>query len=619
VKREIYDNYIYEITTLLKNGELFPRYDKGILAGKNDFKLKQVFTQKNYKTDWIDTLEDCITALDTIVRNPRKFIVIEEDIVDVSLARSISVESVKHLAQHTNLISSVKDDGTIIPSKILNTSKEESFEIYENRFVYTLLLKARDFLTKRFDIIKAALLEGGDIGVEIKSDFSVDGHKFDFNLDTTAKIPFDAIIQAKAKEGLTNVERLTRISQIFNDFLSSAFAKEMRTCALVRPPITRTNVILKDPNFKKALILWQFIESSENMDFSVSTVQEETTLPDELSEKYRCLVFLNSVMLQSIAAVREDGVKVEEKKKKKEDIVPDDFPFLRMDLNEVRRVYYKNPDVKSLSATELKKLTMAIERCIRQYKINEEKIDSERRRKLILQQQKEAEEAKKLALREAEEERKRLQKEAEEAAKEERRLERERILAEKQAELERLEEEKRLERERIEAEERMRVAREEEIKREAEAEAQRLIAEEEKKFLAALEEKRKEERARLALEEEKRLEELREEQEKLWKRQKVRAVEILVEQGRTKLTEKQLADIEALKHVEKARVKQMDEFITLFKKILRAETDEEIRRLTHEAHAFHAKDDMLVLKLEERIPNDGKRKPKDKNKGITKN
>ena len=137
---KIYEETVYQIINLLKQGELYDGYVEHIDGGKSEYKISQVYTKKNYSTEWIDTLEDCIVALDTIVRNPRKFIVIEEDIVDISLARSISVESVKHLSQHTNLISSVTKDGMVIPSKILNTSKEESFEIYENRFIYTLLL-----------------------------------------------------------------------------------------------------------------------------------------------------------------------------------------------------------------------------------------------------------------------------------------------------------------------------------------------------------------------------------------------------------------------------------------------------------------------------------------------
>ena len=153
---KFYEDTVYQIINLLKQGEFYPKYIESIDAGKHDYKISQVYTKKNYSTEWIDKLEECIVALDTIVRNPRKFIVIEEDIVDISLARSISVESVKHLSQHTNLISSVTKDGMVIPSKILNTSKEESFEIYENRFIYTLLLKIRDFIEIRSTAIKNA-------------------------------------------------------------------------------------------------------------------------------------------------------------------------------------------------------------------------------------------------------------------------------------------------------------------------------------------------------------------------------------------------------------------------------------------------------------------------------
>ncbi|MBO7178502.1 MAG: hypothetical protein J6V69_05320, partial [Clostridia bacterium] len=111
----IYEKIVYQINNLIKQEDIYPKYMDSISGGKNDFKISQVYTKKNYDNSWIGTIEDCIVSLDNIVRNPRKFIVIEEDIVDISLARSISVESVKHLSQHTNLISSVDKNGMVIP------------------------------------------------------------------------------------------------------------------------------------------------------------------------------------------------------------------------------------------------------------------------------------------------------------------------------------------------------------------------------------------------------------------------------------------------------------------------------------------------------------------------
>ena len=421
----IYEKIVYQINNLIKQEDIYPKYMDSISQGKNDFKISQVYTKKNYDNSWIGTIEDCIVSLDNIVRNPRKFIVIEEDIVDISLARSISVESVKHLSQHTNLISSVDKNGMVIPSKILNTSKEESFDIYENRFIYTLLLKVRDFIDRRFTEIQSALLRSGEIDIQVESEFAIDKNKVKYKIDGSANFPFDAVVKKKG-EGLTDVERITHIKSIIGDFLASPFSKEMRSCALVRPPILRTNVILKNPDFKKALVLWQFIESAEKMDFTIDSVTETTEMAPALADKYRGLVFLNTVLMQSIAKTRtdqevfdskEEEIKTEAdeyRTKNIDDFVPDDFPHLKMELSEIRRVYRRLiVGEPTLTCGEMSKLNGALDRVIRQYKINKAKEDSYRQQQLILKQLEEEKIAKRLALREQKDlERKARQEEA---------------------------------------------------------------------------------------------------------------------------------------------------------------------------------------------------------------
>lgn len=496
--KQIYEDIIYQINTLLKQGELYPKYMESILDGKNNYKISQVYTKKNYKTDWIDTLEDCIISLDNIVRNPRKFIVIEEDIVDISLAKSISVESVKHLSQHTNLISSVDKNGTVIPSKILNTSKEESFDIYENRFIYTLLLKIRDFIDRRFTVMKTALMQSGDLSVSIESDFAIDKNKVSYKLDSDASFPFDAVVKRSNSAQPTDVERVAHINSIISDFLASPFAKEMRSCALVRPPILRTNVILKNPDFKKALLLWQFVESNETLDFNIETVIESTELPAYLSDKYRSLIFLNTILMQSIASARDEGDALDfSKTKKKEqvadiyitknidDYVPDDFPLLRLDINEIRYLYHKVATQKTLTETQILKMEAAIDRVLRQQKINKAKDDSEQQKKLIAEQLEEEEQAKKLALREQQENERILRQEEARRRVEAKRIEAERIAElqrlvdeRKEIELKKKEEEERLEKERIriEKEQAEALAKQNAIQAQIQAETDRYLA-----------------------------------------------------------------------------------------------------------------------------------------------
>lgn len=135
ITREVYKQYANKIVSVLGNESFYEQFKNRVDKGSSVFKLAKKRLIQDISIDWIDTIEGILPNLDTIVRNPRKFIVQEEDIVDVSLARSISTESVKFLAQHTNMISKVDEKtGDVTPSKILNITKEESFEIYENRF-----------------------------------------------------------------------------------------------------------------------------------------------------------------------------------------------------------------------------------------------------------------------------------------------------------------------------------------------------------------------------------------------------------------------------------------------------------------------------------------------------
>lgn len=408
----VYEEIVYQIFNLLKQNDLYPKYIESIEEGKNDFKISQVYTKKNYSTEWIGAIEDCIVSLDNIVRNPRKFIVIEEDIVDISLARSISVESVKHLSQHTNLISSVTKEGMVVPSKILNTSKEESFEVYENRFIYTLLLKVKDFIDRRSAAIKSAMMQSGELGVDVESEFSVDKSKVRYKMSGNANFPFDAVVKKSGGGGPSDIERIARINQIISDFLASPFAREMRSCALVRPPIQRTNVILKNPDFKKALVLWQYIETNEKSDYKIETSTETVEMNPIIADKYRAMIYLNTVLMQSIANTHEASDSLESAKKKHQvivdqyvtknidDYVPDDFPSLKLDLSQIRTIYKKIPAENNVSMTDLKKLNSALDRVIRQFLIINAQEKSLEKQKLILEQMKAEREAKRLALRE---------------------------------------------------------------------------------------------------------------------------------------------------------------------------------------------------------------------------
>ncbi len=303
--RQKFDSYVEKINAMLRSDEFYQTFKRRLRASKPQLKLAKKSRTKQFETDWIDMIESCITNLDNIVRNPRKFIVIEEDIVDISLARAISTESVKHLAQHTNMIASVDKEGNVTPNKILNTTKEESFEIYENRFIYTLLKNLSNFISRRMDAIKKAYVNDNILELDVDANFYMGKTRVFYNLELIGSVPSDVEEELQGSD-LKIVERVTKLQRIISDFLSSPFAKQMINSAPVRPPITRTNVILKNPDFKKALVLWQFIESYSKMGFSVENVSEKMDVDEGVETAVGDMMFICNSLMEGLVKAKVD-------------------------------------------------------------------------------------------------------------------------------------------------------------------------------------------------------------------------------------------------------------------------------------------------------------------------
>ncbi len=376
-----YTPKIKQIIDIFKGDKL---YNACLTEGElNECRLFKKYTRKVIDTEWLDMIEDCLPSLDNIVRNPRRFIVVEEDLIDTSRAKFVTIESVKYLAQHTSLITGIEDD-MVIPSKLLNSSKEESYEVYENRFIYTLLRRLYAFIRPRYEALKIATMDAEQMEVSINRKYPVDNADIVFRLDTILKMPFDEKKSLTAEE-LKPLERLAKINNIVMGFLSSSFAREMHNSEPVRPPIQRTNVILKNPDFKKALALWEYLVSYDKEGYDTKPVTEITELNQEMQTQYRLLVFLNSVILQNftttklrvdrIAAIPTD-VEINY-----ENI--EDYPTSTLNLGEVRNIAVANAKDSQLSDKEKQDIANAIDRALTQIKINQVRRDKEMRDKLV--------------------------------------------------------------------------------------------------------------------------------------------------------------------------------------------------------------------------------------------
>lgn len=233
-----------------------------------------------YDYSWLDIMEETMPYLDNIIRNPKKFIINEEEVVQIEKARKVTVESIRHLTQHTNYIQDINfQTGEVKPSKILNINKEEDFDMYENRFVYSLLINMRMFISRLGITCSNGSGLKSNKTIKYNASSKIDNEKVDIELKVN--VCNNEKLVSSSKGGLSLAQRLDKINLQLSDFMNSEFIKtlEKNSVSLVRSPIKRTNVILKNPNFQKAMELWTFLES---YDFNNS---ESKNIDDEYEDK----------------------------------------------------------------------------------------------------------------------------------------------------------------------------------------------------------------------------------------------------------------------------------------------------------------------------------------------
>lgn len=310
-----YIEFLNGIFESLEEDPFYGAFANNISSGKNNLNVYRRINRKKLDRAWIDIIDDTIINLDNIVRKPRLYIAREEEIVPIELSRSITTESVKHLAQHTNMIAEIDEDDNIIPNKILNINKEESYEMYENRFVYTLLLKLKDFVDKRAKLIEESEGNESAVNVNLESKFKFGDKDLDFQIKLKSSFIGEEDAEEDNQKFISDCERVKKIQTIINTFLLSPFAKTMSRYALVKPPITRTNVILKNPDFKKALILWQFVNTYEKLGYEVHSTE---TLEDIAQDSHEIVIennFLNYLFYYNIILLNQPKEKITRKSK----------------------------------------------------------------------------------------------------------------------------------------------------------------------------------------------------------------------------------------------------------------------------------------------------------------
>ena len=609
----LYDIYTQDFISLVQGEDFYTEFMNKAKSGNSEVSYTHRFIDKQIDLRWVEAIEEAIIPLDNIIRNPRRFIVQEEEIVNIELARKISPESIRHLAQHTNMIAKVEDD-TVTPNKILNIFKEESFETYENRFIYTLLINLQYFISKRLKAIDESVDGNNLTSILFKDSFSIGKENVKCSFEMTIDSPgfkMDGNLLDVDPEKLSKFQRVERIKKILYDFQNSPLIKTLSGCTLVRPPIMRTNVLQKNPDFKKAKALWDFIETYRETGFSVE-VTETNEIPSDqyLADLYTTMVLNYSLLKHHIGTEGEY-----EPQKRRKIITPqliertfmDMFDDLTFDVDVVKKIFNEQLAKNTRKRQKQEKEVLAvidraikteqkrrddIERArlaeIERQKQEKQRIREEQKRKLEEERlAREREKAERLRLKEEE---KKRQEEAK-LQREKERLER-KLALEKEKELEK----KRKEREKLKLQKQKQAALEKEKLRKAKE--QQKLKEKKAKELAQQQEAERKRKEQQKLKEQK-AKELAQQQEAERKRKEQEKLKL--EKEKQKLEkEKQAAAEKKAKEQQKLKEQKAKE-LELQKEAERKRKEQEKLKLQKEKQALAEKERLRKEKEQQKL------------------
>ena len=334
---DLYLKYANKIGATLERDRYFQYLFEMVQAGDNVLQQKYQVMHKVVDEAWISTIEDSLDAINTIIEKPRRFIDTKEEVVPVALARKITADSVRHLSMNTQFIAS-SEDGDIQPTRVLNVSTEESYNLYENRFIYHLIQRLVTFIDKRTDVIFWSTGDETQNTISFQSKVDDAYEQIDYKIEMTVKN-----LQSYAENETDNMSvfmRIDRVRRMVMALKNSSFCDIMAGCSKVRSPIQRTNLIMKDPYYRTCYKLWQFLENYDEVGYSIEV--QDTAL--EFDEEYLFQMYTNLITNYTVFKSLTDGDKrnIDEAAPKKRRVVKPKF------IKKIKEVIVDDYDIEDV-------------------------------------------------------------------------------------------------------------------------------------------------------------------------------------------------------------------------------------------------------------------------------
>lgn len=176
--------------------------------------------------------------------------------------------------------------------------EQESFAIYENRVLLTLIHKALMFVDDKYSKMKDVPNDSYN-NITMNRHLELNQQKLDFSVNYVNENheSFAEDLDVEDIESLSDFDRIRRIRQGLNECLATPLMKEIAKEPQVKPPLTQTNLLKENPNFKKAVELWSFLDTYKKQGFELVGEEYNGKMTDENKEDvYLAMEFQHFMM-----------------------------------------------------------------------------------------------------------------------------------------------------------------------------------------------------------------------------------------------------------------------------------------------------------------------------------
>lgn len=418
----IYQKFSKSVIRALGSTEFYQYFMDAISVAENQIQFSNRKLIKTVDVTWIDAIEEALPGFQTVINSPRNVIKEEELIVNVANAKRTGTEVVQHLAQHASLVEDFNEEnGDVRPSRLMQRYREDSTELYENRLVFSTLEMAYHFVKVRHDALLEAMSDEFGAKLKVQSDMRC----------PTEEVHMDMFLHIKKVESILDTDdrnhdefsRISRIYRVLSVYMTTEFAQRMSKLNRIKGAVTKTNVLKKNPNYRKILALWEFLHSYESIGYTIRVVEQNPEVNEILQRDIFHNVLFNYLVLKGYLQDEEDRKLPAPVKEKQRTLKP---KFIKQIIEELTEDYdLPDVEVRKVLIEELTKAQLMKEESAERHRLVEEQRQRKKAEEERIRQEKAAEKERQRQEREAEKERIRLQKEKDEAEKLQQRMEQE--------------------------------------------------------------------------------------------------------------------------------------------------------------------------------------------------